>query len=250
MNCEAIFLENLQLIEEVIRFTCRRHLFQREEAEDFASVVKVKLIDNDYEVLREFEGKSNLRTYLATVIHHQSLDYRISNWGKWRPSAEARRVGPVAIQLERLMQRDGYTLDQAVEILRTNHGLKKPQRDLYKIAARLPQRNPRRFESIDQQPDFVSEVVTAEGRLIERERRGRRRRAEAVLNRLRMRLGEEDRLLLKMRFEDSLTVARIARSLQLEQRPLYRRYEKLYGRLRTELQKEGVREEDLGFSSR
>lgn len=251
MDGEGLFLENLQLIEDVIRFTCRRHLFQKDEAEEFASVVKLKLIENDYAVLREFEGRSSLRTFLVTVIHHHSLDYRIGKWGKWRPSAEARRIGTLAIQIERLTQRDGYTLDQAVEILRTNHSLDIPRRELYEIAARLPQRHQRRFEGLDEQAaDLTADTGSAEDRMLDQERRRRREQAEAVLNRLKMRLDEQDRLLLKMRFEDSLTVARIAKTLCLEQRPLYRRFDKLYGRLRRELRREGIQEEDLGFASK
>lgn len=244
---QRVFLENLQLIQEVIRFICRRHLFPKDEADDFASIVKLKLIENGYAVLREFEGRSSLRTYLVTVVYHQSLDYRISKWGKWRPSAEARRLGATAVRIERLTQRDGYTLDQAVEILRTNHSLETPTRELYEMAARLPPGSPRRFEGIDEQADLPADVGSAEDHLLEQERRKRRSQAESVLNRLKMRLSEEDQLLLKMRFEDSLTVARIAKTLCLQQRPLYRRFERLYRRLRRELKKQGYQVEDLGF---
>jgi len=44
-------------------------------------------------LLAKFEGRSSLRTFLTVVIQRLFLDHRISAWGKWRPSAEARRGG-------------------------------------------------------------------------------------------------------------------------------------------------------------
>ena len=105
----------------MISFVSSRHHLPGSEADDFGSHVKLKLIEDDYAILRKFEGRSNLRTYLTVVIQRLFLDYRIKAWGKWRPSAEAKRSGPVAILLERLTQRDGYGLEEAVELMKTNH---------------------------------------------------------------------------------------------------------------------------------
>jgi hypothetical protein len=49
------------------------------------------------------------------------LDYRNRLWGKWRPSAEAKRLGPTAILIERLVARDGWAVDQVIEMVRVNH---------------------------------------------------------------------------------------------------------------------------------
>ncbi len=65
---EQFFLGHLKLIEEIVSFCCRRSRFSREEAEDFGGHVKVKLIENDYAVIREFRGRSSPKTYLTTVI--------------------------------------------------------------------------------------------------------------------------------------------------------------------------------------
>ena len=99
---EALFESELELIERVISFVSARHHLPGVEADDFGSHVKLKLIEDDYGILRKFEGRSSLRTFLTTVITRLFLDYRIAAWGKWRPSAEAKRAGEVAILLERL----------------------------------------------------------------------------------------------------------------------------------------------------
>jgi DNA-directed RNA polymerase specialized sigma24 family protein len=88
-----------------ISFVSSRHHLPGSEADDFGSHVKLKLIEHDYAILKKFEGRSNLRTYLTVVIHRLFLDYRIKAWGKWRPSAAAKRCGGVAILLERLTRR-------------------------------------------------------------------------------------------------------------------------------------------------
>src|SRR5207249_8611208 len=120
---EAQFLSQLDLIESVIAFVCARQHLASADPDDFSSFVKLKFVENDYALLAKFEGRSSLRTFLTVVIQRLFLDHRISAWGKWRPSAEARRSGATAILLEQLMIRDGYRLEEACEMMRTNHGV-------------------------------------------------------------------------------------------------------------------------------
>jgi RNA polymerase sigma factor for flagellar operon FliA len=42
------------------------------EADDFASHPKLKLIEDDYAILRKFQGRSSLRTYLTVVIERRA----------------------------------------------------------------------------------------------------------------------------------------------------------------------------------
>ena len=108
-----LFLGHQKLIEEVIAHCCRRSHFKREEAEDFGSLVKIKFLEDDCAILREYQGKSSIRTYLTVVIKRLLMDYQDHLWGKWRYSAEAERLGPVAMRLERLLQREDVPLDEA-----------------------------------------------------------------------------------------------------------------------------------------
>ena len=112
-----LFQRELPLIDGVIRFVVRRHRLPASEADEFVAHARLRLIEHDYQILRRFGGRSSLRTYLATVIERLLLDYRIREWGKWRPSAEARRAGPVAVRLDQLLNRDGLPFHQAAEIL-------------------------------------------------------------------------------------------------------------------------------------
>src|SRR5687768_2524297 len=66
MDHRALFLEQLDWIEKVASIACRKAGVWDEDAEDFASWVKMKLIEDDYADIRAFLGQSSLKTYLAT----------------------------------------------------------------------------------------------------------------------------------------------------------------------------------------
>src|SRR5215510_1984357 len=89
---EALFLASLPVIDDITGQVCRRHRLSAAEADDFRSEVRLHFIDRDYEVLRRFEQRSSLPTYVTVVIQRLFLDYRNRLWGKWRPSADAKRL--------------------------------------------------------------------------------------------------------------------------------------------------------------
>jgi RNA polymerase sigma factor for flagellar operon FliA len=239
-SAEQLFLAQLSLIERIAESICRRHACFGPDAEDFASGVKLKLMADDYAVLRKFDGRSKLTTYLTTVIANHFRDFRIRMWGKWRPSATAKRRGTLAIELERLLSRDGHSLDEAVEILRSRHRDAPPREALYELAAELPPKAPRRFEGEEGLEDIADENEHADVRVEERERAETMKRAHTALARAIADLDGEDRLIVKMRFEDGFTVALIARQLAIRQRLLYSRIEKLLKTLRERLEAAGV----------
>lgn len=237
---EALFLASLPVIDAAIRQVCRRHHLTAAEADDFASEVRLHFIERNYEPLRKFQGRSTLRSYLVAVVQHLFLDYRNRLWGKWRPSAEAKRQGPLAMLVERLVTRDGWTLEQAVEIVRTNHDVEvtETHQALY---AKLTQRAPaRQFVPEVEAANVESQGPAPDGNLLRAEQDFLAKRVQTALDRVRQTLSAEERLILKMRFEDAMAVADIARALHLNQKRLYRTIEQLLAKLRQGLVAEGV----------
>ena len=224
MNPRELFEANLELIDRICSAVCRRNGCFNADAEDFTSQVKLKLLENDGARLTRFRGRSSLRTFLTTVIANLFRDYRNHKWGKWRPSAAAQRRGELAVQLESLLYRDGYTLDEAVAILNTNFQVTLPAADLRQLAEGLPARNRRRFES-DEQLDQMPVDGGVEDGLAARDQAVVFAKSRAVLGEALSALPAEDRLVLKMRFENGFTVAHIARRLKVRQRRLYSRIE-------------------------
>jgi RNA polymerase sigma factor for flagellar operon FliA len=237
---EAAFLSNLAVIDSVVRYVCHRHKLGGSEAEDFGSEVKLRLVENDYEVFRRFKQRSRLRTYLTVVIQRIYLDYRNHLWGKWRPSAEAVRLGSLAIRLERLLARDGLRFDEACEALRTNEGVMATESDLAEIAVRLPQRSRRSFVGDDALESVAAMDGGLDDRILSKERQATTRRVLSALSEAVQTLGDQDRLILRLKFQEGLGVADIARALHLEQKPLYRRVDALLQQLRAALEAAGI----------
>jgi len=68
---------------------------------------------------------------------------------------------------------------------------------------------------------------------------------QSALDRARQALPPMERLILKMRFEEGVAVADIARALHLEQRPLYRTLERLLKTVGDTMKAEGISHADI-----
>jgi RNA polymerase sigma factor (sigma-70 family) len=237
---EQRFLDALPIIESVIRDLGRRYRLSRDEQEEFGANVKVRLIDRDYAVLRRFEGRSSLATFLRTVITRQFLDERIKAWGRWRPSADAVRLGPTAVVLERMLERQHLPLDEAIEaLLSRDPSLEEDM--LRDLAALLPNRVTGRRLVDDTALEHLPTLEGTPEQLLEEEwASGMAQKAAAALRAVIETLPSRDRLLLRLRYEQGTTVADIAKVLGEEQKPLYRQLDRLLQRLRRELEAHGV----------
>jgi RNA polymerase sigma factor for flagellar operon FliA len=243
---ESLFLENLPVIDHVTTQICRRHRLSAAETDEFRSDVRMHFLERDCDVLKQFEGRSSLPTYLTVVIQRLFLDRRNRLWGKWRPSAEARRLGPTAILLERLVTRDGWSAEQALEILRTNHGVAIDD-TLRALCDKMTRKAPsRQFVGPDEADDMPPSNLQADANVLRAEQDFLAKRVQTALDRARQALGPDERLILKMRFEDGMTVSNIARALHLDQKRLYRTLDGILSRLGESLIRDGVSKEDVG----
>lgn len=241
---EALLLDRLGWIEKVVSSLCRRNGIFGDDVDDFASWVKMKLVEDDYAVFRKFRGESAITTYLTVVISMLFREYRVTRWGRWRPSVAARRHGPAAVRLEMLVNRDGYTLSQAVEILSTSGDGAPTAREAAGLLAEFPSRaTAREFPTDPRKLISAESTLSADGPVEVEERDRERRAAEDALAEALDQMDPQDRLILKMKFWDGLTVAEIARATDLEQKPLYRRLERALSEMRRRLERAGVSRE-------
>jgi RNA polymerase sigma factor (sigma-70 family) len=238
MTREELFLSQLALIDRVVAWVCARRCLRGADAEDFASTVKLRLIEDDYEVLARFQGKSSLKTYLTAVINRLYLDYQAERFGKWRASAEARRLGPVALRLEALLYRDGLTFDEACGVLQTDFRVAESRAALDELRQKLPPRGDRRPVAADG-PEPV-EPDGAPSAIERAERQVLAARTFEALQRALGRLPARDRIVLRLHIEAGLSVADVARSLHEDQKALYRRRDALLKQLRQDLEADGI----------
>lgn len=236
------YTTHAETIESALNHACRAHRLTPDAADEFASWARIRLLDNDQAILRKFEGRSKLRTFLITVVQRLYLDWRNAEWGKWRPSAEARRVGAVAIELERLVLRDQHTFEEAVQTLAARDLATADECE--RAWVKLPRR-PRRKRVDEEDMAALPANTTASASLDLEETRAQASAAVEALSRAIKTLPPADQVLVQMHFWGGQTVARIAILTGENQKGLYRRLDKVKAELRRLLEGEGLRADML-----
>ncbi|HEU4455832.1 MAG TPA: sigma-70 family RNA polymerase sigma factor [Longimicrobium sp.] len=243
---EALLRDNLGTVDRIVASLCRRNGLSGDDADDFASWTRMRLVENDYAILGKFRGESSLATYLTVVISMLFREYRVREWGRWRPSAAAKRLGAVAIRLETLVYRDGHTLAQAAQVLRSKEGVTLSDRELAAMLAQFPPRRPPGPPELGTDALAAAPAAARADDLVAGDEADRqRRRTEDALLRSLESLPSEDRMIVRMRFWEDMSVADIGRGLNLPQKPLYRRLERAFSRLREHLEAAGVSREQV-----
>ena len=234
MDYQRLLLDHLDLVDQIVRTVGRRRHLSSTERDDFASFVNLRLVDDNYAILRKFQSRSTLWTYLATVIERLSLDFCAQRWGRWRPSAMADRLGPVAVLLEQLVTRDLHTIEEAMEIVRTNHDVALDDGELRSIWEQLPVRI-RATEVGEEAAAAVSGAENSESIIEDADRRRAIGRLQHALAEAFAQIDVQDRVLIALRFDQDLSVAEIAKLTGSSAPTLHRRLDRSVKQLRSAL---------------
>lgn len=243
MATHHLYSEHADTIESVLAYTRRAHRLSADDGDEFSSWARLRLLEDDSAILRKFQGKSTFKTFIVTVIQRLFLDWRIKEWGKWRPTADARRLGPVAIELERLVGRDGIEYEQAVATL-VSKGTALTSEECDRIWAELPRRGQRKRAGEDTLEHMPSPAVAPDP-IDAEEERASAHRARVALSDAIPGLSAQEQLIIRLRFQDGFTVARIAQLIGEEQKPLYRRIEQILTRLRATMTAAGITADEV-----
>ena len=240
----SLYEDHLDEIERVVSWIVRRCCLVGDDAEEFRSWVHVKLMDSDFRILRSHSGRGSLATFLVAVVQNLARDYKAKHWGRWRPSAAAERLGVTAIQLETLVERDGFSLQVAIEMLRQHHGVRMSESEFRALAERLPTRESYALEG-GERVEAVAGSERTEGGLMRSEGEATMEQAREALEECLAEFDLEERLMLRMHYESGLTVAAIATTLDIPQRQLYTRRERCLRLLRRSLENRGLESEKV-----
>jgi hypothetical protein len=213
-------------IERVVQGLARKNYLSSAEIEEFRGAVERALERNDYELLRAFEGRSTWETYLNTVVTRQFFLFQAAMWGQWRPTATAIRLGAAAMLIEELVIRDRFTLNDAIDWMRSTHRVDLPRHRLLQMAGQL---------GISSTP---ADRVPARHGAPDAQLRDALRDALALLS-------PDDRLILELRFRDGHVLTRIAALMRIEARPLQRRIEMAKNVIRESLLAQGIDAADI-----
>jgi RNA polymerase sigma factor for flagellar operon FliA len=237
-----LLLGNLALLRELVGFLARRYRLNGEQTEELESFVRLRLVEDDYLILRQWRQHSTLKTYLTVVVQRLFHDYCNQLWGKWRTSAAAVRLGPLAAALEELLYREGLTFQEACQVLGTRRDASVAE--LTRLRDQLPPRPGRpRAQSLagDEVAGPASTPTPEEAAVQRSEEQAVTAAIAASLKRLRA----QDRLLLRLHFGDGLSVAEVARGMAVPQKALYKRLTSVLKAVRRDLREAGLERHDV-----
>lgn len=243
MANNTLYSDNSDAIEAVLRSICRVKRLGPDDAEEFASWTRLKLLENDCAVLAKFKGLSAFKTFLGTVVANKYLDWQIEEKrNKFRNSAPAKRAGRVGTELERLVLRDKIEYEQAAQLL-VSRGIARSIAECDEVWAGLKRQGGRVHVNVDDVDEFA--VAPEPDPVDDRERRRIAAKMLAALQRAMAELPASDNVIFRLKYWDNVKVSDIARTQGIEQKPLYRRYEQILDQLKKSMVVQGVTEAEV-----
>jgi RNA polymerase sigma factor (sigma-70 family) len=140
-----------------------------------------------------------------------------------------------------LVRRDGQSPDEAFRMLHAaGESIERSEFDA--IVAELPERRQRlhAVDAVDVEEELSVSPSEVEAHAERKDRSVAAAKITATLSDAIAGLETEDRTILRLHFDAGLTIAEIARSLHLDQKPLYRRIRKICDGLREQLLEAGI----------
>jgi RNA polymerase sigma factor (sigma-70 family) len=236
-SAESVFLEHLQTIDMIAERLCRRRGLGTDRVEDFVASVRARFVESEYAAFKQFRGESSITTYLTVVIARWLKDDLVAERGRWRPSTAALRLGASAVHLERLLQSNGATAVEAIATVVNQAGEALSEKEAWAIVRQLPRRQPLRplMLKADEADDVPDETLMPDHSLLAAEEGAQVEQVFAAIESAIAFLPAQDQLLVRLRYLQGQTVADVAKVLGVDQKPLYRRFERVLGELRETL---------------
>lgn len=201
-------------------------LFERDadHVADCFLFVCERLSEKGVRRLRAFKpgGNAQFTTWLRVVVRNLCLDWHRKEFGRHRVFQSIARLGVLDQEIFRCIYEQGLSQDASLNFLRGHHpqltlaeleaGLERvrgalTERQIWLAGARRPMPIPLERHSEDEPQEFIPEPIdpapNIESMLVMNEQR-------AALERALSRLAKPERLLIKLRFEQGLTLQEIA----------------------------------------
>jgi RNA polymerase sigma factor (sigma-70 family) len=233
------------------------------EADETLNEVLEHLKADDFRVLRKFQGKAKLTTYLTTIISNLAINRVRKRNGRSRAKERAMNMGDVAERLYEAVYGRGYSLGEAHGFLNFTWGIAASYAELGVMLDRMRGRDDVHHQSGTGEcwPPMGKEVVTGEGIEIvipdpsrsadevladdQRERFSRR-----VLDGVLEELSGEERVILTLRFpiddcESPKANREIAEMLDLTEKAVDNRVRRILNRCRQMILSQGLSLGDL-----
>jgi RNA polymerase sigma factor (sigma-70 family) len=235
-------------------------------AEEAALFVLNQLEKNNCERLQSFQGRSKLSTYISSITIRLLEDFSRHKFGRARPPAWISRLGGIWVTLFQLLCLQRYSLVEAVETM-MNTVAERRKEQIEETALTILERVVHCGEhqalevSREDRPETVEEQNLNKGhkdpetQLLEREQQilftllfGEKATPAAVQDfssilRNPVQLSARERLLLKLCFQEELSVTRAGKMMGMNSNQVHGRLRRLLSRLREEFEQAGISRE-------
>ena len=240
-------------------------------ADEAALFVLEAIRADDWRRVRTYAGRARFSTFLTVMVGRLLEDFSRSKYGRFRVPTWVRRLGPLWEQVFRLLCEERRSRDEVLAVLAGAGPDDRPETAVEEcigvILAETPDCGRRRMEAVAMDPADIeaetdgswgepaatpealasarqqAELLEAVGSLLHggdpRQDAGMAHGLAAVVGN-RAALGDEDRLLLRMVYQDGLTVSAAGRRLGWEVDVTHRRLRQVLRRLRQAMTDAGL----------
>ncbi len=238
--------EILQKIEAV----CKRHFAdENERSESFIFILDNLKADN-FKRLRAYKGRSQLTTYLYSLVNALVVDYRRKIYGRRRIPAGVAKLGKWAEAVYRLVCWQKYSFDDAYDFLQLEDLFEGPYDHYLKAIAPIreaPCRENPSFQSLNEEAADASRKTHNPDAnpleaLIDKLDHDRRGRALMIIRATTTAFPPEDQLLIRLVYASDQPVSKAAKLVGLSASSARRRLKRLLNQYREKLLAEGIRE--------
>jgi len=258
---------------QVIDAMARRRFGRSSLAEEAALAVMDGLAADNWARVKSYEGKSTFKSFLKMVVARLLEDFARKKFGRLRPPAWVKALGGSWLQLFVALCQQRLTMAEAVEAVRLRCcGTPAPARALeeegYEILSRIPQCGKHQYL----EEEFSEEHMEGSGQEEQRRQGGAAEEKEQLeilsavflavigpdgaaddhlsesllqsiarkFSKLSVELTGEEKLLLKLCYQDGLDVSAAGRLLSLNRFQAHGRLKRLLARLRNEFERVGL----------
>lgn len=215
---------------------------ENEALELFNRVIDL-LKRDDYKVLRQFKGRSTLKTYLNMIIANQMVEMIRKKRGRDRSKERAKKLGPIGLQLYQKVMKEKKSLEEAYGEMKAEAGFSLSLSECEDMLREIRGKKRRGKNEL-----AIADVMhNPESLLLEADAQ---EKVSIIIKRLMSQLNGKDRLILRMRFpadEDTepLSIDEIARMLNFNKKAVYMRISRALEKSRKILEQSGINFNDL-----
>ena len=237
-------------ILEKIDAICKRHFSAENDRNECYIFVLDSLKAENFKRLRAFKGKSQLSTYLYSLVNSLVIDFRRKRYGRRRIPSAVLKLGPWAEAVYRLVCWQRFSFDDAYDFLQIDGQFEGSyEKFLQEIGPiqNAPCRENPSFTSIENTGGDSLRQIDAEGYnpleiLIKKLDRERRIKAIRIVRETTNELPQHDQLLVRLVFGSGHPVRAAAKVIDLSASAARRRLKRLLTIYRENLLAAGIRE--------